>query len=68
MTSADRVNQLSGDEFMAMWNGSDNLDEVVEKVVERVGKVPRWAVLVKATALRKAGNSMKSFAPAREAG
>ena len=68
MTSADRVNELSKEEFMTLWNGSDSLVEVVEKVVNRVGKVPRWAVLAKATALRKAGNSMKSFAAAREAG
>ena len=64
MTSADRVNQLSKDEFAALWNGAATLEGVVEKVIETVGKVPRWAVMARATVLRMEGMDLKRFVAA----
>jgi hypothetical protein len=44
---------LSDDAFTQLWNQALSLDEAVEKVREVVGKVPRWAVMAKASALRR---------------
>jgi hypothetical protein len=44
---------LSDDAFTQLWNQAQSLDEAVERVREIVGKVPRWAVMAKASALRR---------------
>jgi hypothetical protein len=44
-------------EFIALWNAAWSLDDVVAGVQDRVGPVPRWAVMARAAALRKEGRS-----------
>ncbi|QDU20647.1 hypothetical protein [Urbifossiella limnaea] len=65
----DRAWQVPEEAFVAAWNGAGSLDEAVQRVRELVGgkNVPRWAVLARATALRKAGKSMKDLRPAAAA-
>jgi hypothetical protein len=52
-TMTDRLLTLSDNAFTQLWNQAQNLDEAVERVREVVGKVPRWAVMAKASALRR---------------
>jgi hypothetical protein len=55
-----RVWQIPQDQFIVAWNAAGSLGEVVERVKELVGgNVPRWAVMARATALRKAGVEMR---------
>jgi hypothetical protein len=49
----DHLLTLSDDAFTQLWNHAQNLDEAVERVREVAGKVPRWAVMAKASALRR---------------
>lgn len=57
-----QVEQLPADVFAGVWNRSGSLDEAASKVKELVGgRAPRWAVLARATALRKAGADLKRF-------
>jgi len=55
MAGLDRLSQLPDAGFITLWNQAGTTDEVVEQVVVRVGPVPRWAVVARAVALRKAG-------------
>jgi hypothetical protein len=48
----------------ALWNRAGTIDEVVNAVRNRVGQVPRWAVMAWAVALRKKGSELKRFAAA----
>jgi hypothetical protein len=59
----DRAWQVSEDAFVVAWNGARSLDEAAQRVKELVGEknVPRWAVLARAAALRKAGKSMTNL-------
>lgn len=41
MTAANRVSQLSEEEFVMIWNRSATLDEVLEKVTASVGASSR---------------------------
>ena len=59
----DRVELLPADEFVALWNRAWSIEEVVAEVCERVGHVPKWAVLARAAALRKEGVELKRFLP-----
>jgi hypothetical protein len=68
MTFHDRLAQLPDAEFIALWNSVGTTDEVVEQVVVRVGRVPRWAVVARAVALRRAGNDLKPLSPVATAG
>ncbi|QDU20551.1 hypothetical protein [Urbifossiella limnaea] len=63
MTYLDRLAQLSDADFIALWNAAGTTDEVTAQVVARVGRVPRWAVVAQAVALRKAGNALKARGP-----
>ncbi|HJZ54701.1 MAG TPA: hypothetical protein VKE74_07060 [Gemmataceae bacterium] len=63
----NKLSTLPRNQFVALWNAAVTLDDVVTKVCELVGRVPRWAVLARAAACRKAGAEMKKFAPARNA-
>ena len=57
-----QVDQLPADVFADVWNGSGSLDEAAARVKEMVsGRAPRWAVLARATAMRKAGADLKRF-------
>ena len=57
-----QVDQLPADVFADVWNGSESLDEAAARVKDLVtGRAPRWAVLARATALRKAGADLKRF-------
>ncbi|MBN9519899.1 hypothetical protein J0H58_15465 [bacterium] len=57
-----QVDQLPVDVFVGLWNTSGSLDEAATRVKELVGgRAPRWAVLARATALRKAGTDLKRF-------
>jgi hypothetical protein len=58
-----RVESVPRDEFVAIWNAAWSLDDVVAGVQDRVGPVPRWAVLARAAALRKEGAELKRFTP-----
>lgn len=60
----ERVNEVPRDEFAAMWNAAWSLDDVVAGVQDRVGPVPRWAVVARAAALRKEGAELKRFTAA----
>ena len=65
----DRIGQVPQDQFVAAWNAGGSLSEVVERVKELAGgNVPRWAVMARAAALRKAGVEMKSFPRADKVG
>ena len=64
MAGLERLAQLPDAAFIALWNAAGATDEVVARVVERVGRVPRWAVVARAVALRKAGNDLKALGPA----
>ena len=64
MAGLDRLSQLPDAAFTTLWNAAVTIDEVVVRVVERVGRVPRWAVVACAVALRKAGNGLKALGPA----
>lgn len=56
----DRVSQLPQEQFVAAWNASESLAEAASRVKELAGgNVPRWAVLARAAALRKAGVKLK---------
>jgi hypothetical protein len=68
MAGLDRLTQLPDAEFIKLWNAAGTTDEVVEQVVLRVGRVPRWAVVARAVALRKAGNTLKGLGPVAAAG
>ena len=58
----DRAWQLSQDEFVAAWNGSGSLADAADRVRQLVGGVvPRWAVLARAAALRRAGVALKAL-------
>ncbi|HEX4607497.1 MAG TPA: hypothetical protein VH092_04755 [Urbifossiella sp.] len=61
MTGPARLDQLSDTDFITIWNTAGTTDGVVEQVVVRVGRVPRWAVMARAVLLRKAGNDLKTF-------
>jgi hypothetical protein len=45
--------------FTTIWNQAHSLDEATELVREVAGKVPRWAVLAKASGLRRRGAHLK---------
>jgi hypothetical protein len=64
MTYLDRLANLPDADFIQWWNGAATIDDIVEQVVARVGRVPRWAVVARAVALRKAGCEVKSLDPA----
>jgi hypothetical protein len=58
----NRVWQVPQELFVAAWNAGGTFAEVVEKVKElAAGNVPRWAVMARASAIRKAGVKMKSL-------
>jgi hypothetical protein len=59
----DRVWQVPQEEFVEAWNRGGSLAEVVERVKELAGgNVPKWAVMARAMALRRAGVELKSMA------
>lgn len=60
MTGLDRLAPLPDAEVINLWNGAGT----VERVVVRVGRLPRRAVVARAVALRKAGNAVKTLGPA----
>lgn len=61
MTYLARLDQLPDADFIILWNAAGTIDEVVERVVARVGRVPRWAVVARAVALRKGGGTLKTI-------
>jgi hypothetical protein len=67
MTFHDRLARLSDPDFIALWNAGGTTDEVVARVIARVGRVPRWSVVARAVALRKPGKPLKPLAPATSA-
>jgi hypothetical protein len=64
----ERVNAVPTDEFIALWNAAWSLDDVVAGVQDRVGPVPRWAVMARAAALCKEGAELKRFTSRAEPG
>jgi hypothetical protein len=61
MTGPARRDQLSDTDFITLWNAAASIDEVVERIVVRVGRVPRWAVMARAVVLRR--SSLQAFGP-----
>ncbi len=55
----DHLLNLPDDEFSLLWNQARDLDEATERIREVVGRVPRWAVLARASALRRKGVELK---------
>jgi hypothetical protein len=53
------VSALGDVEFASAWNGAGSLNEAVEQVRAIVGPAPRWAVLARASALRRRGTDLK---------
>jgi hypothetical protein len=64
----NRALQVPKDQFAAVWNESETLDDAAAKVRELVkGAVPRWAVMARANSLRKEGIEMKPLSVAKTA-
>lgn len=57
----ERVSHIGEEVFAEVWNASSSLSEVVERVRELVGNVPRWSVMARAAALRKSGIELQRF-------
>src|SRR5436305_7959015 len=55
----DHLLNLSDDHFTTLGNQAHSLDEAAERVREVAGKVPRWAVLARASALRRKGVELR---------
>jgi predicted SprT family Zn-dependent metalloprotease len=54
------MQQIPEAQFVAEWNAAGSLAEVVERVCERAGaRLPRWAVVARAVALRATGFDLK---------
>jgi hypothetical protein len=64
----DHLLNLSDDAFTQLWNQALSLDEAVERVREFVGRVPRWAVMAKASALRRQRVELKRYELRERAG
>jgi hypothetical protein len=59
--TGNRLNKFPRDEFVALWNRAEGIEEVVNAVCQRVGRVPRWAVIAWAMVLRRKGTELKKF-------
>ena len=55
----DWLSNLADETFEQLWNRAHSLDEATERVREVAGKVPRWAVLARASALRRKGVELR---------
>jgi hypothetical protein len=64
----NRALQVPKDQFAAVWNGSQSLDDVAAKLRELVnGAVPRWAVIARANSVRKEGIELKPLSNTKSA-
>jgi hypothetical protein len=52
------VSTLADADFAAAWNGAGSLNEAVEQVRALVGPAPRWAVMARASAMRRRGDDL----------
>ena len=58
----DRVWQVPQDQFVDVWNGSENLGDVSERLKEIAGgNVPGWAALQRSLDLRRKGGELKTL-------
>jgi len=55
----ERLATLTDEQFAELWNQAKDLNEAAEKMRGAVGQVPRWAVLARASALRRDGMALK---------
>lgn len=56
----DRVWQVPRDQFLAAWNEASSLQDATARLHQLAGvKVPGWAMMARAAALRKDGVEMK---------
>jgi hypothetical protein len=56
------VDRLTADEFAAIWNRAETLDDAIATIRRAAGRtVPRWAVLARALADRRRGAELKRF-------
>jgi hypothetical protein len=61
----ERAWRVPKDKFAAAWNSAGSLADAVERVKHIAsGDVPWWAVMVRATGLRKQGVGLKELRPA----
>jgi hypothetical protein len=59
----DRVWQVPQDQFIAVWNSAESLDEAAARLKELAGgNVPRWAAMARVMELRKDGVALKELA------
>jgi len=56
---SDQLVGIDDEAFARLWNESRTLDEAAERVRAAAGRVPRWAVLARASALRRRGVELK---------
>jgi hypothetical protein len=55
----ERLAGMSDEVFARLWNEARDLNDAAERVREVAGRVPRWAVLARASALRRQGVALK---------
>lgn len=55
----ERLSAMSDEEFARLWDAARDVDEATDRVREAVGRVPRWAVLARASALRRRGVDLR---------
>jgi hypothetical protein len=53
------VSTMGDADFAFAWNEAGSLNEAVERVRAAVGPAPRWAVLARASAMRRRGDDLK---------
>lgn len=58
----DRVWQVPEEQFVAVWNGAESLDQASAQLKEIAGgNVPGWAVLQRSLDLRRKGVELKAL-------
>ena len=58
----DRVWQVPEEQFVAVWNGAENLGDASARLKEIAGgNVPGWAVLQRSFELRRKGVELKTL-------
>ena len=57
----ERISSIPDMVFAEAWNKAGSISEVVDRVKELVGAVPRWSVMARAAALRKSGIELQKF-------
>ena len=60
----ERLNTVPEEQFITVWNASTSLADAAARMAKLIGRtVPGWAMLSRATELRKAGIEMQRLNP-----